>query len=98
MNKHSSVINDIEFNCLLAISSNAFDINSFLDDFIKGAKMNNEHYKYLLDTACDLVEQVKTLCDISNKCQLCIEPSKNLNSGAPPNHINSVGQVFQEAE
>ncbi|MEN6326037.1 MAG: hypothetical protein ABFD18_07525 [Syntrophomonas sp.] len=64
MTKCKSVMTDTEFNCLLAISSDAFDIHNFLTDFIKGEKMNHEQYLYLLDTASDLLDHVKTFREI----------------------------------
>jgi len=88
MNKTVSNLNDLEFNCMLAISSDAFDINSFLNEFIKGERMNDEHYKCLLDTARDLLDQVKTLKVFQNRCRFDREQSEIQNGEESFNPAN----------
>ncbi len=77
-------MSDQEFNCLLAISSDAFDIHDFLAYFIKGATMNQEQYKYLLDHSRELLDNVKALRNIIDNRSLAARQSQmRLNNDGP---------------
>lgn len=76
MNNDIANMKELEFNCMLAISSDAFDIHGFIADFIKGEKMNSDHYAFLLNTACDLLDEVRNLRDIRQNIRSELENTR----------------------